>query len=226
MQEVINLSKGQTIDLRKSDKGDSYDLSTVTIGLGWDVRKKQSGFLGGLLGGGKAEEYDLDAIAFLLDGNDKVADLGRSVQRGNGQTVGLYEGDVIFFNSMKHPSGHIWLTGDNRTGAGDGDDEQIIVKLDSLDSKYQKILFVVAIYQGRQNNQHFGMVENAFIRAVDNKGKEIVKFSLSGDATYNGMCSMVFAEVYRKDGTWKFRAIGDPYQYDSFVEILKKYTYQ
>ena len=70
------------------------------------------------------------------------------------------------------------------------------------------------------------MVENAFIRAVDNRGKEIVKFSLSGDATYNGMCSMVFAEVYRKDGTWKFRAIGDPYQYDSFVEILKKYTYQ
>jgi len=223
---AINLVKGQTIDLRKSDKGDSYDLSTVTIGLGWDVRKKQSGFLGGLLGGGKAEEYDLDAIAFLLDSNDKVADLGRSVQRGNGQTVGLFEGDVIFFNSMKHPSGHIWLTGDNRTGAGDGDDEQIIVKLDSLDSKYQKILFVVAIYQGRQNNQHFGMVENAFIRAVDNKRKEIVKFSLSGDATYNGMCSMVFAEVYRKDGTWKFRAIGDPYQYDSFVEILKKYTYQ
>lgn len=223
---AINLVKGQTIDLRKSDKGDSYDLSTVTIGLGWDVRKKQSGFLSGLLGGGKAEEYDLDAIAFLLDNNDKVADLGRTVQSRDGRSIGLYEGDVIFFNSMKHPSGHIWLTGDNRTGAGDGDDEQIIVKLDSLDSKYQKILFVVAIYQGRQNNQHFGMVENAFIRAVDNKGKEIVKFSLSGDATYNGMCSMVFAEVYRKDGTWKFRAIGDPYQYDSFVEILKKYTYQ
>ena len=223
---AINLVKGQTIDLRKSDKGDSYDLSTVTIGLGWDVRKKSSGFLGGLLGGGKAEEYDLDAIAFLLDSNDKVADLGRTVQTRDGRSVGLYEGDIIFFNSMKHPSGNIWLTGDNRTGAGDGDDEQIIVKLDSLDNKYQKILFVVAIYNGRQNNQHFGMVENAFIRAVDNRGKEIVKFSLSGDATYNGMCSMVFAEVYRKDGTWKFRAIGDPHQTDTFVEILKKYTYQ
>ena len=221
---AINLVKGQTIDLRKNDKGDSYDLSTVTMGLGWDVRKKSSGFLGGLLGGGKAEEYDLDAIAFLLDSNDKVANLGRTVQRSDGQNVGLYEGDIIFFNSMKHPSGHIWLTGDNRTGAGDGDDEQIIVKLDSLDAKYQKIIFVVAIYQGIKNNQHFGMVENAFIRAVDNKGKEIVKFSLSGDATYNGMCSMVFAEVYRKEGTWKFRAIGDPYKYDSFVEILKKYS--
>jgi stress response protein SCP2 len=211
---AINLVKGQTIDLRKNDKGESYDLSTVTIGLGWDVRQKKTSFLGGLLGGGKEEEYDLDAIAFLLDGNDKV------VNKGNEKLAG---GDVIFFNSLKHSSGHIWLTGDNRTGAGDGDDEQIIVKLDSLDSKYQKILFVVAIYQGKQKNQHFGMVENAFIRAVDKSGKEIVKFSLSGDATYNSMCSMVFAEVYRKEGTWKFRAIGDPYQYDSFIEILKKY---
>ena len=223
---AINLVKGQTIDLRKNDKGESFDLSSVTIGLGWDVRKKTGGgFFGKLLGAGKEEEYDLDAIAFLLDSNDKVASLGRTVQTNNGKKVGLYEGDVIFFNSMKHPSGHIWLTGDNRTGAGDGDDEQIIVKLDSLDSKYQKILFLVTIYQGRQNNQNFSQVENAFIRAVDAKGKEITKYSLSGDATLNGMCAMVFAEVYRKDGGWKFRAIGEPHQTDSFIEILKKYAY-
>ncbi|MBS1571784.1 MAG: TerD family protein [Bacteroidetes bacterium] len=226
MQEVINLSKGQTIDLRKNSKGESvYDLSQVTIGLGWDVRQKQTGFFGKLLGGGKEEEYDLDAIAFLLDANGKVANLGRTVQLQNGQQKGLVEGDVVFFNSLNHPSGHIWLTGDNRTGAGDGDDEQIIVKLDSLDQKYQKILFVVSIYQGRQNNQHFGMVENAFIRAVDAKGKEITKFSLSGDASVNGMCSMVFSEVYRHNGDWKFRALGEPYQTDNFVEILKKYVY-
>ncbi|MFT7072644.1 MAG: stress response protein SCP2 [Patiriisocius sp.] len=216
MQEVINLSKGQTIDLRKNSKGESvYDLSQVTIGLGWDVRQKESGFFGKLLGGNKEEEYDLDAIAFLLDSNGKVAHLG------NEKLVG---GDVIFFNSLKHPSGHIWLTGDNRTGAGDGDDEQIIVKLDSLDQKYQKILFVVTIYQGRKNNQHFSMVDNAFIRAVDAKGKEITKYSLSGDASLNGMCSMVFSEVYRHNGDWKFRAIGEPYQTDNFVDILKKYT--
>jgi tellurium resistance protein TerD len=223
---AINLTKGQTIDLRKNDKGESvYDLSSVKMGLGWDVRKKETGFLGKLFGGGKEEEYDLDAIAFLLDGNDKVADLGKTVTASNGKKVNLYEGDVVFFNSMKHPSGHIWLTGDNRTGAGDGDDEQIIVKLDSLDTKYQKILFVVSIYQGRQNNQHFGMVENAFIRAVDANGKEITKFSLSGDASMNGMCSVLFAEAYRKDGNWKFRAIGEPFQTDNFIEILKKYTY-
>jgi len=222
---AINLQKGQTIDLRKNDRGESvYDLSQVTIGLGWDVRQKQNGFLGKLFGGGKEEEYDLDAIAFLLDSNGKVADLGRTVQQG-GRNVGLYGGDVIFFNSLKHPSGHIWLTGDNRTGEGDGDDEQIIVKLNSLSEKYQKILFVVSIYQGRRNNQHFGMVENAFIRAVDARGKEIVKFSLSGDSTYNGMCSMVFSEVYRHNGDWKFRAIGEPYQTDNFAEILRKYTY-
>lgn len=222
---AINLQKGQTIDLRKNDKGENvYDLSSVTMGLGWDVRQKQTGFLGKLFSG-KEEEYDLDAIAFLLDSNGKVADLGRTVQKNNGQQIGLYEGDVIYFNSMRHPSGNIWLTGDNRTGAGDGDDEQIIVKLNSLDEKYQKILFVVSIYHGRKNNQHFSMVENAFIRAVDANGREITKYSLSGDSSLNGMCSMVFAEAYRKDGDWKFRAIGEALQTDNFVEILRKYTY-
>lgn len=68
------------------------------------------------------------------------------------------------------------------------------------------------------------MIDNAFIRAVDNKGKEIAKFSLSGDASYNGMCSLVFAEVYRKDGTWKFRALGQTHQSDNFVELLKNYV--
>ena len=223
---AINLKKGQTIDLRKNDRGESvYDLSTVTIGLGWDVRKKETSLFGRLLGGGGEEEYDLDAIAFLLDSNGKVANLGKTVQTRSGQQMGLHEGDVIFFNSMKHPSGHIWLTGDNRTGAGDGDDEQIIVKLDMLEEKYQRILFVVSIYQGKKNNQHFSMVENAFIRAVDAKGKEITKYSLSGDSSLNGMCSMIFSEAYRHNGDWKFRAIGEPHQTDNFVEILKKYTY-
>jgi tellurium resistance protein TerD len=220
---AISLIKGQTIDLRKNDKGDDFDLTTVTLGLGWDVKQKSSGFLGKLFGGGQEEEYDLDAIAFLLDANGKIADLGRKVKATNGREVDLYEGDVIFFNSMKHPSGHIWLTGDNRTGAGDGDDEQIIVKLNTLDQKYQRILFLVSIYQGRANNQHFGMVENAFIRAVDSKGKEIARYSLSGDSTFNGMYSMTFAELYRKGGSWKFRAIGEPHSTDNFVDLLKKY---
>lgn len=219
---AINLVKGQTIDLRKNDKGESFDLSSVTIGLGWDVRKKSGGgFLGKLFSGGATEDYDLDAVAFLLNANGKVADTGRTATTNDGRQVALYQGDVVFFNSQKHPSGQIWLTGDNRTGAGDGDDEQIIVRLDTLDPKYDKIVFLVTIYQGRQKNQHFSMVDNAYIRAVDAKGKEIARFSLSGDATYNGMCSLVFAEVYRKDGGWKFRALGNPNTTDNFVEILK-----
>jgi tellurium resistance protein TerD len=220
---AISLVKGQTIDLRKNDKGETYDLSSVTIGLGWDVRQKNTGFFSKLLGQ-QEEEYDLDAIAFLLDANDKVVNIGRVQQMADGRKISLVESDVVFFNNMRHPSGHIWLTGDNRTGAGDGDDEQIIVKLDSLDQRYQKILFVVSIYQGRVRNQHFGMVSNAFIRAVDAKNKEIARFSLSGDDTYNGMCSMVFSEVYRKDGTWKFRAIGAPEHTDSFSDILSRYV--
>jgi len=213
---AINLKKGQTIDLRKNDRGENvYDLSKVTIGLGWDVRQKKSGFLGKLFGGGD-EEYDLDAIAFLLDDNGKVANLGYK----------LINGDVIFFNSLRHNSGSIWLTGDNRTGAGDGDDEQIIVLLDSLDQKYTKILFLVTIYQGQKNNQHFGMIDNAFIRAVDARGKEIAKFSLSGDQSMNGKCSMIFSELYRHNGEWKFRAIGDAHQTDNFVDHLVNYTYK
>ena len=221
---AINLVKGQTIDLRKNDKGENFDLSSVTIGLGWDVKKTGGGGLfGKFFGGSKEEEdYDLDAIAFLLDANGKVADLGRTVTN-NGRNIGMFEGDVIFFNSMRHPSGNIWLTGDNRTGAGDGDDEQIIVKLDALSPKYDKIIFVVAIYQGKQRHQHFGMVENAFIRAEDKNGREIARFTLSGDATFNGMCSMTFAEVYRREGTWKFRAIGEPHLSDSFTDVLMKY---
>jgi tellurium resistance protein TerD len=209
---TINLQKGQTINLEKS----SYDLSSVTIGLGWDVRKRSAGFFASLLGDtGSDSDYDLDAVAFLLDGNDKVAVLGER----------LVGGDVIFFNNQRHRSGRIWLTGDNRTGAGEGDDEQIIVHLDALPSAYQKILFVVQIYQGEQKQQHFGMIENAFIRAVDARGREMARFNISGDGAYINKRSVVFAEVYRRDGGWKFRAIGTPHETDSFVDILRGYMH-
>jgi tellurium resistance protein TerD len=217
----INLQKGQTIDLRKKSSGGEYNLSNVTIGLGWDVKKK-GGFFGNLFGAGSAEDYDLDAIAFMLDSNNKVVNRGSTVNKG-GKNIGLYGGDVIYFNSLKHPSGNIWLTGDNRTGEGDGDDEQIIVQLDKLDHRYQKIVFIVAIYQGQKKNQHFGMVENAFIRAVDQNGSEIARYSLSGSEEFNKTHSMIFAEVYRRDGSWKLRAVGEPRNTDNFVEILKEY---
>lgn len=247
---AINLQKGQTIDLRKSDKGDSYDLTTLTIGLGWDVRQT-GGFLGKLFGA-KEEEYDLDAIAFLLDENGKVVNRGEEKVWSNNYKSGLFRGDVIFFNNVTFPSGTgtakmvypanltksemrdkvnvllrngetIVHTGDNLTGEGDGDDEQIILKLDSLPQRIHKIVFLACIYQGQKKNQHFDMIENAFVRAVDAKGKEIAKFNLSGNASLKGMCSMIFAEAYRGEGTWKFRALGEPLATDSFVEILRRY---
>ncbi len=209
---ALSLKKGEGLSLRKEEN----DLTQVTIGLGWDiadpVEKKR--FFGSLFAA-KPAEFDLDAVAFLLDANGKVASIGPQQD--------LIKGDVIFFNSQKHPSGHIWLTGDNRTGAGEGDDEQIIVKLNSLGTQYQRILFVVSIYQGIQRQQHFGMVKNAYIRAVDGKGKELCRYNISGDASYNNMCSLTFAEVVREGGAWKFRAIGTPHPADTFVEVLKPF---
>jgi len=253
---AINLQKGQTIDLRKNDKGESvYDLSQVTVGLGWDIREEKQGFLGKLFGGSKEADFDLDAIAFLLDSNGYVANLGKDLQFSNGNKVSFHGGDLVFFNSMTFPSGTgtsstvypqgtpkstmaqkvnqllsagelIVHTGDNLTGEGDGDDEQIIVKLNSLPSRIDKILFLVCIYQGQSRNQHFGQVDNAFIRACDAKGKEIAKYVLSNSPEFNGMKSMIFGEMYRHNNEWKFRALGNPESTDSLVTILKRYVKQ
>lgn len=211
---AVSLKKGQGVSLKKS----TNDLSMVTIGLGWDIRQKPKGFLGTLLGSSVAE-YDLDVVAFLCDADGKVRDLGRNAA---GQAT-LENGDIVFFNSKRHSSGTIWLTGDNRTGAGDGDDEQIIVKLNDLPRQYHKVVFVVQIYKGIENNQSFGEVQNAFIRAEDGRGQEMVRFNLSGGAQYQNCRSMLFAELVREDDGWKFNAIGSASPSDSFVEWLKQF---
>lgn len=210
---AVSLKKGQGVSLKKNE----YDLSQVTIGLGWDIAENRSGgFLGGLFGGKKQEEYDLDLIAFLCGSNGKVNDIGR-VEEGQG----LIDGDVVYYNAMQHRSGQIWLTGDNRTGEGEGDDEQIIGRLNSLQDQYQKIVFVVQIYQGIQRGQSFGQVRNAFIRAVDAHDREMARFNLSGDASYANCRSMIFAELERETTGWKLKAIGKPFETDSFVYILR-----
>jgi len=231
---AISLKKGQGVSLKK----DENDLSIVSIGLGWDVaesykiteqvvERKKSG-LSGLFGGTELaiehvkvlDEYDLDVVAFLCGSDGKIHDFGK-VENGHPT---LINGDVVFYNSMQHHTGCVWLTGDNRTGAGDGDDEQIIVKFNELPEKYAKVVFVVQIYQGEKNGQSFGMVQNAFIRAEDAKGRQMVRFDLSGGAAFDDCRSMLFAELVREPCGWKFNAIGTPSPADSFVDWLKYYV--
>lgn len=230
---TVSLVKGQGVSLKKS----AHDLSKVTIGLGWDIAEtfkiveqtveRKKGGLSGMLGGKEKttqtvrvpDVYDLDVAAFLCGQDGKVV-LGRDP---NGKAT-LVGGDVIFFNSMSHASGHIVLTGDNRSGAGDGDDEQIKVNLNELPGRYSKIVFVVQIYNGIENQQTFGLVQKAFIRAVDGSGREMARFDLSGGSGYENCRSMLFAELTRESDGWKFSAIGTPSPADSFVEWLQHYT--
>jgi len=188
---AINLQKGQTINLEK----DSFDLTAITIGLGWDVNESTG------------VDYDLDAFAILCGPNGKMVN---------------QKSDLVYFKNLEHESGAVKHTGDNRTGEGEGDDEQIIVKLNSIPSKYDKIIFCVNIYKGTENKQHFGNISNSFIRAVDNKSKEIARYSLNGNE-YTGKTGMIFAEVYRKDANWKFRALGNGADANYIMDIAKLY---
>jgi len=232
---AISLKKGQGVSLRKDD----YDLSQVTIGLGWDCEEpsqkryeiveqmvaKKKGGISGLFGGTEVVresarvpiEWDLDVVAFLCDASGKVKNLG-DVQAGKPTLV---NGDIVFFNSLKHRSDQIWLTGDNRDGGGDGDDEQIIANLNGLPQYIQKIAFIVQIYRGVAKGQSFGEVKNAFIRAVDKKGREMARFDLSGGHEFSHYRSMIFAELVREGTGWKLNAIGEPFESDSFVHILR-----
>jgi stress response protein SCP2 len=232
---AVNLRKGQGVSLKKSEN----DLSLVTIGLGWDVAEeytivrkvveRNKPKVLGLFGGGTEQviieekelvEYDLDVVAFLCGQDGKIADLGTVTENGKPT---LRDGDIVFFNSLRHKSGNVWLTGDNRTGEGDGDDEEIIVRLNDLSDEYNKIVFIVQIYDATNRGQNFGSVKNAYIRAVDGKGKELLRFDLSGGEAFKLYRSLLFAELVREDGGWKFNAIGSPSETETFVDYIRSY---
>lgn len=189
---AVNLSKGQKVDLTKGNPG----LSKLIVGLGWDTNRYDGG-----------ADFDLDAAAFLVGGNGKVAS----------------DADFVFYGNLQHASGGVVHTGDNLTGAGDGDDEQILVDLTALPEVYDKVVFVVNIYQAAQRRQHFGLIENAFIRICDAEtGKELCKYNLSEN--YDGMTAMVFGEIYRRGQDWKFNAIGQPTQDNGIEELARRFT--
>ena len=186
----INLQKGQKIDLSKGGSGGS--LSRVMVGLGWDEAPRKTGFLGL----GRTQPIDCDASAILCGANGKII----------GGEIDDY---CVYFGHLRHSSGAIVHQGDNLTGEGDGDDEQIMVKLPAVPANIGRIVFVVNIYDAEKRNQHFGLIENAFIRLVDmDNNSEICRFNLTEN--YTNMTGLVVGELYRKDGVWKFNAIGQP----------------
>lgn len=199
----ISLQKGQKVDLTKGNSG----LNKIMIGLGWDENeepKKKGGMLGGLFKAQK-QDIDCDASAILCKGG-KFTD---------GQ-------DVIYFGNLRHASGAVIHQGDNLTGAGDGDDEQILVELNKVPREFDKIVFVVNIYQAIQRNQHFGMIKNAFIRIVDTSNNtELCKFNLS--ESYDNMYALIFGEVYRNGDEWKFNAMGQATQDPGLGELCNRF---
>jgi tellurium resistance protein TerD len=158
------------------------DLKKVLVGLGWDARATDGA------------DFDLDASAFLLDANGKV----RS------------DADFIFYNQLKSPCGSVQHTGDNRTGAGEGDDEAVMVDLTRVPADVQKITFTVTIHEADQRRQNFGQVGNAFIRLVNAETNiEVARYDLGEDASTE--TAMIFGELYRHGGEWRFGAVGQGY---------------
>ena len=172
------------ISLKKGQKVDltktNPGLKNILIGLGWDTNKYDGG-----------KDFDLDASVFLLGASGKVAS----------------DDDFVFYGNLKHKSGAVEHLGDNLTGAGEGDDEEIKIDLSLVPADVEKIDFTVTIYEAEERKQNFGQVENAFIRVVDaTNNKELIRYDLGEDFSIE--TAVVIGELYRNKGEWKFNAIG------------------
>ena len=176
------------VSLKKGQKVDltkgNPNLSKILVGLGWDTNKYDGG-----------SDFDLDAAAFLLGANGKVTS----------------DADFVFYNNLKHASGSVQHLGDNLTGAGEGDDEQIQIDLSKVPANIDKIDFTVTIHEAEARKQNFGQVSNAFIRVVDEaNNKELIRYDLGEDFSIE--TAVVVGEIYRNNGEWKFNAIGSGFQ--------------
>jgi tellurium resistance protein TerD len=162
---------------------DNPNLKNIVAGLGWDVRETDG------------ETFDLDASILMLKADGKV----RS------------DRDFIYYHQKDSACGAIHHTGDNRTGEGDGDDESIHVFLDKVPADIQKLIICVSIYDAETKKQNFGQVLNAFVRLVDkDKNQEVTRYDLTEEASMH--TAMIFGEIYRYQGEWKFKAVGQGYK--------------
>ena len=177
---ALNLQKGQKIDLTKGNPG----LTKLLIGLGWDTNKYSGGY-----------DFDLDATAFLLKGDNKVSS----------------NLDFVYYGNLQHSSGSVEHMGDNLTGGTGGDDEQIKVDLNRVPDNIERIAIAVTIYDAEKRNQNFGQVSNAYIHIVDTTtNTELLRFDLGEDFSIE--TSMVVGEIYRYKGEWKFNAVGSGFK--------------
>ncbi|MBE6860154.1 MAG: TerD family protein [Ruminococcus sp.] len=193
----ISLQKGQKVSLTKDNAG----LSKVIVGLGWDEVQQKKGLFSL-----KSQPIDCDASAIMLKNGKYVA-----------------KSDIVYFGHLSHSSGSVKHMGDNLTGAGDGDDEQIIIDISKIPAEYDKIVVVVNIYQAVARKQHFGLIRNAFIRIVDQRtNSEMCRFNLTDD--YSGMTSMIFGELYRYNDEWKFNPMGQGTTDPGLGELAKRFA--
>lgn len=189
---AVNLSKGQRISLEKVAPG----LSEAFVGLGWDTNITDTG-----------QDFDIDASVFLLDDNEKL----------------ISDSHFIFYNNLASPDPNksVEHLGDNRTGAGEGDDEVIKVSLKQVPPDIHKIVMTVTIHEAEQRHQNFGQVQNAFVRVVDaQEKKEVVRYDLTED--FSVETALIMAEIYRKDGEWRLNAVGAGYQ-GGLEALLNRY---
>ena len=183
----VSLQKGQKISLVKPGVP---GLKKVMVGLGWDeVEQKKRGLFAP-----KPQDIDCDASVILCGANGKL--ISTDTKKC-----------CVYFGNLRHSSGAIVHQGDNLTGGGEGDDEQIMIDLPGVPAEIDKLVFVVNIYDGTARHQHFGLIRNAFIRIVDTSNNtEICRFNLSEN--YEGMTGMIVGELYRHENEWKFNAVG------------------
>lgn len=169
-------------------------LKEAIIGLGWDTKLYDGGY-----------DFDLDASAFLIGQNGRVNN----------------DLDFVFYNNLKHPSDSVIHTGDNRTGEGDGDDEQIIIDFSKVPENIAKVAITVTIHEAQARGQNFGQVSNAFVRITNKEtGEEVLRYDLSED--FSVETALVFCELYRYNGEWKFSAIGSGFQ-GGLAALCKNY---
>ena len=190
---MVNLQKGQAVRLEKSGGG---TLTRVTMGLGWDVRKKKG--LLGFLGGGGGEDIDLDASCLLFAGRTLT--------------------DQVWFRQLRSQDGAVTHSGDNLTGAGDGDDETITVDLQRLPAAVTALVFTVNSFRG----DSFDRIDNAFCRLVDaTTGREMARYDLTGAGSHTGQ---VMAQIVRRDGGWEMKALGERTTGRTFHDMMGEIT--